>query len=155
MIFGPGDIYRRSSSIITQVARRRVSVTLAGGVNIIHSDDVVTGHLAALERGRCGERYILGGENLTFTAILHAIAEVVQVPPPQWVVPTGLLRAAAGPAQLLSNFLHLPVGADLLRLAGYFFFYDTTKAREELAWQPRFSARQAFEDAYRWFQSAL
>ena len=153
MIFGPGDIHRQSSSIINQVARRRISVTLAGGVNVIHSEDMVAGHLAACERGRCGQRYILGGENLSFTVMLRTIAEVTGVPAPQLMLPTSLLRAAAGPAQLLADFLHLPVGADLLRLAGYFFFYDLSKARDELAWEPLRTARQAFQDAYAWFKS--
>ena len=153
MIFGPGDIYRQSSSILNQVARRRVSVTLNGGVNVIHSDDMVTGHLAAWQHGRCGQRYILGGENLTFTAMLRMMSELTTVPAPQLVLPSGLLHLAAIPAQLLESFLNLPIGADVLHLAGYFFFYDISKAREDLGWEPRCTAQQAFKDAYAWFTS--
>ena len=152
LIFGPGDIYRQSSSILNQVARRKISVTVEGGINVVHIADVVAGHLCALDQGRRGERYILSGENLTITDMLRSIAEVAGVPAPQLQLPTGLVRLASRPAQLARAFLHLPVGAELLRLAGYYFFYEHHKASEELRWQPQFSARQAFQDAYAWFK---
>jgi len=153
VIFGPGDIYRQSSSIVNQVARRQISVTVEGGINIIHIADVTAGHLAALEQGRSGERYILGGENLHYSDLLRSIAEIAQVPVPQLALPAGLLRAAAGPAQHLQQFLHLPIAPELLRLAGYFFFYDTQKAQTQLDWKPAFSARQAIQDTYTWFKN--
>lgn len=153
LIFGPGDIYRQSSSIVNQFARRRISVALEGGVNIIHIADVISGQIAALNQGRCGERYILGGENISILEMMSCLSKITGVPAPQWVLPSGLVRAAAGPAQLLQAFLHLPISADLLRMAGCNFYYETQKANKELGWEPEYSAHQAIEDAYTWFKS--
>lgn len=151
LIFGPGDLYRQAGSIITQVAERRINVAIEGGINCVHIDDVVEGHLAALEFGRRGERYILGGENLTHMRLLQEIAEITGAPVPNLVLPTRLVRAAAGPARLMRAFLDLPVSADLLRLAGYYFFYDTQKARTRLGLSDPRPVRQALAEAYAWF----
>lgn len=153
LIFGPGDIYRQSSSIINQFARRRISVTLEGGINIIHIADVITGQIAALEKGQCGERYILAGENLSISELMACLAKITGVPAPQRVLPSSLVRAAAGPAQIFQAFLHLPISAEMLRMAGRFFYYDISKANSSLGWKPINTTYQAIEDAYTWFKS--
>jgi dihydroflavonol-4-reductase len=151
LVFGPGDIYRQSSSLVTQVAKRKLSVAVEGGINVVHVQDVVAGHLAALERGHRGERYILGGENLTYLQLINAIAEITAAPAPSLVLPGWLVRAAARPLGRMQAFLDLPVQPHLLRMAGVCFFYDIRKAAQELGWQPLCSARQAIQDAYEWF----
>ena len=151
LVFGAGDLYRQTQSLITQVAERRISVGIEGGINCVHIADVVAGHLAALERGATGQRYILGGENLTHMQLLALIAEVTGAPAPNQVLPTGLVRALAGPAELLHAFLHLPVSTGLLRLAGYYFFYDTRKAQTELGLESPRAAREAIAEAHAWF----
>lgn len=152
MVFGKGDLYRQGHSIIMQVARRKVGVAIEGGINVVHIDDVVTGHLAALERGKTGERYILAGENLTFLEMLQQIAWVTGAPAPNLVLPAGLVRAAGGAARLIKNYLDLPVSPDLFRLAGYYFYYDTRKAQVELEMDEPRPAAEAFADAYAWFK---
>ncbi len=152
LVFGPGDVYRQSSSIITQVAEKRLSVSIEGGVNCVHIADVVDGHLAALDCGKTGQRYILGGENLTHLQMLQMIAEVAGVPGPSMVLPNWLVRAAARPARLLQAFLSLPVSPDLLRMAGYFLYYDLHKAERDLGLAQHRPVKDAFEEAYRWFK---
>lgn len=152
LVFGPGDLYRQTSSIITQVAEKRITVAVDGGINCVHIGDVVAGHLAALACGKAGQRYILGGENLTHLQILQLIAEVTGVPGPSMVLPSGLVRAFAGPARLLQSFLSLPLSPELLRMAGYFFFYDPQKAERELGLTQRRPAKDAFAETYEWFQ---
>lgn len=154
LVFGAGDLYRQAQSLITQVAERRLAVGIEGGINCVHIADVVAGHLAALERGATGERTILGGENLTHMQLLALIAEVTGVPAPNQVLPTRLLRAAAGPAELLQSFLHLPVAANLLRLAGNYFFYDTRKMQTELGIESTRPVRDAIAEAHAWFNQA-
>ena len=61
LVLGPGDLYRQSSSVILQIATRKVGLAVAGGANAVHLADVVDGHIAAYHLGKCGERYILGG----------------------------------------------------------------------------------------------
>jgi dihydroflavonol-4-reductase len=151
LVFGPGDHYRLSSSPLVAVARRRLNVAVEGGINVVHVDDVVRGHIAALERGRSGQRYILGGENMTLLSLLQTAARVVQVSPPRLVIPAALMRAAAGPASLLGNFLNLPVSPDLLHLAGFYFYYDTRKAAAELGLPAPRPAEESIADALAWF----
>jgi dihydroflavonol-4-reductase len=151
LVFGPGDIYRQSKSIVNLVASRRLSVAVEGGINAVHLADVVGGHLAALERGRTGERYILGGENLTHLELLQRIAQVVGAPPPSMTLPARLLRSLSGPAGLLQSFLDLPVSADILHLAGYFFYYDMRKAQVELGLPEPRPITDAIREAFLWF----
>jgi dihydroflavonol-4-reductase len=152
LVFGAGDLHRQSGSIILQVAEGRLKVGIEGGINCVHIEDVVAGHLAALEKGRCGERYILGGENLEHMQLLRIIAEETGVNPPNQVLPTRLIRSLALPANVLRSFLNLPISADLLRLAGRHFFYDTSKAARDLGLAEPRTVRQAIHDAYAWFR---
>jgi dihydroflavonol-4-reductase len=148
IVFGPGDIYRAQSSLVVVQARHPIPVSLPGGSNVVHLDDVVAGHLAALERGRTGERYILGGENLSHTALLRLAADVTGTRAARVVLPVWTAKLLAH----LQPVLHLPIGADELGLAGYQFYYDTGKARRELGLAAPVPARRALQDAYDWFK---
>lgn len=152
-IYGPGDANRISGELVFQIARGMLPVAIPGGMNVVHSADVAAGHLAALERGRTGERYILGGENLTHARFFRMIAEVVGVRPPRLVLPTWLVRAAAGPVDTARKFVQLPLNGDLLRFAGRYFYYDTRKSQEELGLRYPRSAQEAIQDTYDWYQS--
>lgn len=150
-VLGAGDIYRQTDSIIVQVARQRIPGSVDGGMNIVSLEDVVDGHLAALQSGRCGQRYILGGHNMTHSTLLQIIAQVCGVNIPQVVWPSGLMRAACGPLTLLESFINMPLAAGMLRQAGYFFYYSTRRARLGLGLgQPR-PIEEAVQQAYDWF----
>lgn len=153
-VLGGGDIYRRSRSLIVQVAQKRIPGLVKGGLNVVHIKDVVAGHLAAFERGRRGERYILGGENLSIAELIHQIAEIVGVSPPGLVIPTGLVRMLSLPLTVLRSYINAPVSGTLMRLAGRFFYYDSRKAQVTLGLQPPVPAREAIQDAYNWFKEA-
>jgi dihydroflavonol-4-reductase len=150
-VFGAGDVYRQSNSVILQVARGRVPVSITGGWNVIHVDDVTAGHLVALEHGRKGERYILSSQNLTFHYFLQMIAEVTGSVPPRIVLPTWTARLLAKPIRLVQPFIELPASSSLLGLAGRHFYYTSAKAERDLGWRPTRTARQAIEEAYAWF----
>jgi dihydroflavonol-4-reductase len=147
-ILGGGDVYRQSSSLVAAVAEGRVPVSIPGGLNVVHIDDVVAGHLAALERGCPGERYILGGQNMTHTHLLELAAQITGARPPAVQLPAGLVRALAGPMRLLRPFVKLPVGDELLALAGYYFYYDTRKAHTALALPTPRSVEDAICETY-------
>lgn len=151
LVMGPGDVYRQDSSPIVQIARGRGGVTTDGGVNIVHINEVAEGHLAALERGRYGERYILGGQNLTVPEMMRLIASIAGVQPPTLLIPAGLVRTAAGPLGWLQSFVSFPVSPEILHLAGYHMYVDTRKAQVELGLSPAGSAQGAIQDAYDWF----
>lgn len=153
VVFGAGDIYRQTDSLILQVARSKLPFLVEGGANFVHIADVVAGHLAALERGRKGERYILGGENLSHAKIVELIAAVTDGKQPVLILPAWLVRAAARPARLLQSYLRLPVNANMLNLAGIHFYYDTRKAQIALQLPAARPIRDAIAEAYSWFQS--
>jgi dihydroflavonol-4-reductase len=102
--------------------------------------------------GRTGERYILGGENLTHLQLLQMIANAAGVPAPTTVLPASLIHLLALPAKILRAFLNLPVSPELLRFAGTFFFYDTKKSAEELGLSSPRPVIDAVSEALDWFQ---
>ncbi len=153
-VFGAGDWYRTSKSLVAHLGRGAWVPLLDGGLNAVHIDDVVAGHLAAVERGRTGERYILGGENLTLAEMFRITAQVVGRRSPRLRIP---LRAVPAVRRLLEparSILRLPIEPSLLWLAGYYFFYDTRKATVELGLPPARSYRQAAEETYAWLLRA-
>lgn len=152
LVLGAGDVYRQSSSIILQVASRKVNVAVEGGANAVHLDDVVDGHIAALLRGKRGERYILGGENHNYLDLIQHIAGATGIQAPNVVLPGRLVRALRGPAGFLERFINLPVTADLFILAGRYLYYDTRKARSDLVLPAPRPVEQAVAEAFAWFK---
>lgn len=152
IVFGAGDIYRQTSSLLVHVARHKLPALVEGGANFVHLQDVVDGHLAAMEKGQRGERYILGGENLTLVKAVEKAAVVVGVHPPLIILPGGVGRALAGPAMLLRNILDLPIEPEMLYLAGKYFYYDTHKAQVELGLTTPRPVEEGMAEAYAWFQ---
>ena len=91
---GPRDVKPTPTGrIIVEAARGRMPGFLDTGLNLVHVDDVAEGHFAALRRGKIGERYILGGENVLLADMLAEIARLVGRRPPRWRIP----RAVAIP----------------------------------------------------------
>ncbi len=155
VIVGPRDINWGAGSIIKEIANRRVPGTPPGGVNYVAVSDVVAGHIAAAERGRPGERYILSGENLTHRQLMDIVARVVGVKPPRWNMPGWLfppLAFAAGAAARIS--VRLPIDATQLRLSREFIWFDNSKARRELDLPAsRTPVEQAVRAAYEWYRA--
>ena len=151
IVIGAGDLNRISGDTIIHLAQGHIPVAVAAGLNAIHIEDVVRGHLAALELGKTGERYILGAENLTLLQFLQIIAQVAGVNAPKISLPARLVRGLARPAQAAEKLLTLPVSSELLYKAGYFFYYDTRKAQKELGFCARLSVRRSVAEAYAWY----
>ena len=152
VVIGAGDIHQVSGNLILQIARGRLPVTIEGGLNVVHVQDVVAGHLAACERGKTGERYILGGENLPHTEFLHRIAQIAGARPPWISLPGRLVRALAGPVRLADRFLRLPVSGQAVRRAGYYFYFDNQKARRELGLPKPLPVDRAITEALQWYR---
>jgi dihydroflavonol-4-reductase len=152
---GPGDIKPTpTGQMIRDAALGKMPAYVDTGLNIVHVDDVADGHLLALERGRRGECYILGGENLSLREILSRIAELVGRPPPRIRLPaTALLPlavAAEGVARLTGGTTRLTVEG--VRLARKRMFFSSDRAQRELGYAAR-PAQAAFADAISWLRS--
>jgi dihydroflavonol-4-reductase len=122
------------------------------GLNVVHVDDVALGHALALEQGRIGERYILGGENLTLRDLVTLIAAEAGRPPPRVRLPTAALWPVAIVAETIARVFGIEprVTRDHLRMARKRMFYSSAKAITELGYAPR-PARLAVHDAVAWF----
>jgi dihydroflavonol-4-reductase len=151
---GPRDVKPTPTGrIIVQAATGRMPVFVDTGLNLVHVDDVAAGHLAALTRGKLGERYILGGENVFLRDMLAEIARAVGRRPVRWRVPIAplfplaLLAEGAGRLTGREPFLTL----DGLRMARHHMFFSDAKARRELGYSSR-PYRDGITDAIAWFR---
>lgn len=149
-IIGSQDIHRQSNSLVVQIARQKLPFLISGGFNFVHVMDVVDGHLAAMRSGRCGERYILGGENLSYIAFARKVGEIAGVNPPVLVLPGAVSRRMVGPLNFMQRFMNLPVGVETLNIAGQLFFYDNRKARTELGLKAPRPIESAIKEALDW-----
>ncbi|HEV2098209.1 MAG TPA: NAD-dependent epimerase/dehydratase family protein [Stellaceae bacterium] len=138
-IKGPHGQYFRGDEIPNAVRRRTVVPCFSGGTNVVHVDDVVDGVLGALRRGRTGERYILGGENLTWRQLARVAADLIGVRRMFVTVPAMMTGAAALSGRTMERLTgHRPrVTDDVHFCASRFLFYDSRKAMTELDFRPR------------------
>jgi len=153
---GPRDIKPTPTGrIIVQAANGGMPAFVDTGLNLVHVDDVARGHLLALEKGRVGENYILGGEDVRLKDMLGVIAPLVGRKPPRIRLPRGPLYPLAFGAEAMARLTGKEpfLTADALKMSKYHMFFSSGKAHRELG----FSARpwqQAIEDAVNWFRAA-
>lgn len=152
VIFGPGDLNQISGTFIIQVKRfGAFAATTSGGVMVIDVRDVAAAHLAAAERGRTGERYIVGAYNMLYKALFNQIAEIVRAPRPMLYAPDFVLEPAARLIDFARRLkIDTPIDANQTRIGGKKIFFDTSKAQRELA-TPQIPLRQSIEDTYNWY----
>jgi len=152
---GPRDIKPTpTGQMVLDTMRGRMPGYVDTGLNIVHVDDVAEGHLLAFEKGKPGERYILGGENLALKEILGCIAILAGRTPPRIRMPyhavlplawlSEVVAAMTGAAQPL-------IAVDGVRMTRKRMFFSSDKARRELGYHPR-PAQAAIEDAVTWFK---
>jgi dihydroflavonol-4-reductase len=153
---GPRDVKPTPTGrLIVEAAAGRVPAFVETGLNMVHVDDVAAGHLAALERGRTGERYILGGQDASLSEILATIAQQTGRRPPRIKIP----RAAVFPVAVVAQTIARRTGrepfitVDGLRMSKNRMFFTAAKAERELGFQARPYA-EGIRDAIAWFCEA-
>ena len=151
---GPRDIKPTPTGrMVRDAALGRMPAYVDTGLNIVHVDDVAEGHCLALERGRTGERYILGGENLSLREILTIISSLTGRRPPRIRLPHELVLPLGYVAQTWARLRGGPeprLTADGVRMARKKMYFSSGKARRELGYASR-PAREALADAVAWF----
>ena len=152
---GPRDLRPTpTGKMILDAARGKMPAYVDTGLNVVHVDDVAEGHLLAFRRGRAGERYILGGENLALRAILAEVAALVGRRPPSLRLPHGLVLPIAYVAEAVARLTGAEpaVTVDGAKLARKHMYFSSAKAERELGYRAR-PAQSAIADAVAWFRA--
>ena len=151
---GPGDVKPTPTGrLVLDAAAGRMPAYVDTGLNIVHVDDVAAGHLLAFQRGIPGERYILGGEDMSLRQILTYIAGQVGRSPPRLRLPYAAALSIAHLAELYAKISGRSgrVTLEGVRMSRKRMFFSSAKAVRELGyrWRP---PSAAFDDAVRWFR---
>lgn len=149
--YGPDDHEWVTAGAIRDALRSWPVFAVRGGASVVHVDDVSDGIVTALERGRRGERYILGGDNLTIAEIARSALRAQRSRKPVVVVPARVLRAVTSVCRALR--VPAPVPPDLVGYLCRYWFVSSEKARRELAYRPR-PAQETLASVVGWIQQA-
>ncbi len=145
-----------TGQVIVDFLNRAMPAYLDTGLNWVHVRDVAVGHLRAAERGRVGERYILGHAegNWTLREVLLVLAELTGLPAPRWRLPWWIARLAAEVDEARARLTGRPPRASRagVRMARYKMFFNPARAIRELG-LPQTPPRQALADAVEWFRA--
>ncbi len=151
---GPNDVKPTpTGKIIVDFLQGKMPAYLDTGLNLVAVEDVAEGHVLAAEKGRVGERYILGNQNLRLIEILRILAEISGKKAPKIKMPYWIAYLAGYVSETIANLTNKPpaVPLDGVRMAKKIMFFDSTKAQQELGFSPT-SVQSALERAVAWFQ---
>jgi dihydroflavonol-4-reductase len=154
---GPRDVKPTpTGQVVVDFLNRAMPAYLDTGLNFVHVRDVAVGHILAAERGRLGERYILGNAegNWTMQEMLQRMAGITGLPAPSLRVPHAVALGAAHVSEWIAKVTRKPPRAPVagVRMAKYKMWFSPNKAVTELG-LPQTPPRQALSDAVDWFQS--
>lgn len=153
-VFGPFDVKPTSGRLIQVIAANRAKIYPRGGINFVGVGDVVAGHIAAWKKGRTGERYILGGENLAYRDLMIMIADRLGIHHPfiplhpLWTTPIGML------GDILGRFcpkVFSDINSQVFRITEIGHYVSSEKAIRELGYQPH-PIGEALDAAIRWLR---
>ena len=151
---GPRDIKPTPTGrIVVDFVAGRMPAYVDTGLNIVHVDDCAAGHLLAFTQGQVGQRYILGGENLTLRGILELLSGLSGRPAPTLRLPHGLIMPVAHVAELWGRLSGAEprVTTDSVRMARRPMYFSSARAERELGYRSR-PALEALADALAWFR---
>jgi dihydroflavonol-4-reductase len=144
-----------TGKILVDFACGRLPAFVDTGLNVVHVRDVAEGHWLAAERGRAGERYVLGHRNMTLREILETLADLLGRPAPRIRLPYALAWVAGALSTVAADVVthRTPtIPLEAVRMSRRRMFFDTSKAVRELG-LPQTPVRDAFADALRWFSA--
>lgn len=152
---GPRDIKPTpTGKIILDFLNGKMPAYLDTGLNLIDVSDCARGHILAEEKGRPGERYILGNKNMSLKEILLTLEKITGLKAPSIKMPYWVAYAAGLACETVSNLItHKPPAVPLagVKMAKYFMYFDSSKAVRELG-LPQNAVEDALEQSVRWFQ---
>ena len=150
---GPRDIKPTPTGrIVLDTIRGRMPAYVDTGLNIVHVDDVAQGHLLAMEKGEIGERYILGGDNMTLASILEYICLSQDMTPPKIKLPHNLVLPIAWFMERIASITKKEPQAtvDSVKMSKKKMFFSSEKAKQKLGYEYR-PGSEGLKDAINWF----
>ncbi|HKX28792.1 MAG TPA: hopanoid-associated sugar epimerase [Blastocatellia bacterium] len=155
---GPYDIKPTpTGEIIVRFLQGRMPAYVHTGLNLIDVEDVARGHILAWQKGRTGDRYILGHRNLTLKEILEMLSRITGRPAPRWAIPHFIpLALAYADEMVLARYFHKTPQLSWysVRMSQHAMYYDSSKAVRELG-LPQSPIEKALEKAVRWFEETM
>jgi dihydroflavonol-4-reductase len=154
VVIGPKDYRFHGGSLIKRISSGKIPFYIDGGMNIVYIDDVVFGHIQAAKVGRVGDRYVLGGTNLTIKEAFKQVAEIVGVSPPKFKAPTLLVKSTAKIFDLISSVTGKKplISSDLIASIGINFWFNFQKAERELGYKIT-PFKEAVKKTYDWYKA--
>ena len=124
------------------------------GLNFVGVEECAAGHLLVAEKGKIGERYLLGAENLTLKQVLDTLEKITGLPAPTWKISHGLALGVAYASTIFSRLggKEPPIPVEGVKIARHKMFVDASRAKRELGFQPG-SVAAALERAVRWYEA--
>lgn len=150
-VYGPNDTGNVTCGTLIDFAKSWPVLVSKGGTSITHVEDVANGIIRALENGKRGERYVLGGENLTIEELARLTLDVLGKSAPVITMPTGVLKSLTATAVAIKA--PLPYNPLVIPYATLYWFFDNRKAREELGATFR-PARETLAATLSWLKEA-
>jgi dihydroflavonol-4-reductase len=151
---GPRDIAPTpTGQLIINVVKGKLPGYVDGGINVSDVDDTAIGHVKAMEKGRPGEKYLLGNANLSVKQYFDLIAEIAGVKPPAFRIPKPIAELFGYLYQGVATVTRKPptTTAAWVRIGSHYSFWDSSKAVNELG-MPQTPVRQSIESAIAWFR---
>lgn len=146
-VYGPNDQDLITAENLISILNQTPAFACSGGTSIAHVDDIARGICLAMERGRSGERYILGGENLTIEDLVKTVRKIGKKRGPVVSLPNALLLKVS--KWFLKFGLSPPIPEDVLEYAVLYWFVDSSKAKKELGYRSR-PASETFAEVVDW-----
>ena len=154
VVIGAGDIYLSSTALIVWYCKRKFPGYMDGGVNVVDVEDVAEGHILAAEKGRVGERYILGNRNLSIKECFSILERITGIPSPKRKVPyfmaltAGFIREriirGSSPSFVLQD-------VDSAKAGRLYWYFDSSKAVRELGF-PQTPVEESLKKTIKWFR---
>ena len=148
VVFGAGDVYRSSTSVVRRFLLGRIPAYVNGAINVVAVEDVARGHLLADKKGKPGERYILGNRNYTLDRLFADLSRLSGVEPPALKLSAGAALALARAAEAAPG--KPPITVDEVKSASQWWTYRSTKAKRELGWSTA-PHEEALEATIEWY----
>ncbi len=148
-VFGPGDYNLSMAKLLVAVSKGWVIASPKGSINVVDVRDVAESHVMAFEKGKIGERYIIGGHNFTIQDAIREVATVAGVLPPWFEIPSWILNAVTLIGDLIPIF---SIYSNHLRAIHLWQGYNTNKAQQALNLSPR-PFRETVQDTLTWLRN--